>query len=68
MDHVQWTGDVRDYLCVAWTSFALTSQKRSFVDQQTAFNSNLAYVTTDNKVVMRGDNTTWLPSGVNRSR
>ncbi|KAJ8584331.1 glycoside hydrolase family 16 protein [Rhizopogon salebrosus TDB-379] len=39
----------------------------TFVDQQTAFNSNLAYVTTDNKVVMRGDNTTWLPSGVNRS-
>ncbi|KAG0708884.1 glycoside hydrolase family 16 protein [Suillus ampliporus] len=39
----------------------------NFVDQQTAFNSSLAYVTTDNKVIMQGDNTTWLSSGVNRS-
>lgn len=40
----------------------------SFVDQQTAFTDGLAYVTSDNKVVMKGDNTTWLPVGVNRSR
>ncbi|KAH7930995.1 glycoside hydrolase family 16 protein [Leucogyrophana mollusca] len=39
----------------------------TFVDQQTAFNQGLAYVTSDNKVIMQGDNTTWLPSGVNRS-
>ncbi|KAF9241361.1 glycoside hydrolase family 16 protein [Melanogaster broomeanus] len=39
----------------------------NFVDQQTAFSSGLAYVTSDNKVIMKGDNTTWLAQGVNRS-
>lgn len=38
----------------------------TFVDQQTAFNSGLAYVTSQNKVIMQGDNTTWLSSGTNR--
>lgn len=40
----------------------------SFVDEQTAFADGLAYVTSDNKVIMKGDNTTWLAEGVNRSR
>lgn len=31
-------------------------------------NDNLAYVTSDNKVIMRGDNTTQLAYGVNRNR
>ncbi|KAG2149980.1 glycoside hydrolase family 16 protein [Suillus cothurnatus] len=39
----------------------------TFVNQQTAFNDGLAYVTSDNKVIMRGDNTTELAYGVNRS-
>lgn len=39
----------------------------TFVDQQTAMNDNLAYVTSDNKVIMRGDNTTQLAYGVNRN-
>ncbi|KAH7915778.1 glycoside hydrolase family 16 protein [Hygrophoropsis aurantiaca] len=39
----------------------------NFLDQQSAFNQSLAYVNSDNKVIMQGDNTTWLPSGVNRS-
>jgi len=39
----------------------------TFVDQQTAFSSGLAYVTSDNQVIMKGDNTTWLSAGVNRS-
>ncbi|KAL4069598.1 glycoside hydrolase family 16 protein [Scleroderma yunnanense] len=39
----------------------------TFVDKQTAFNSGLAYVTPENKVIMQGDNTTWLPSGTNRN-
>ncbi|KAG1750014.1 glycoside hydrolase family 16 protein [Suillus paluster] len=39
----------------------------TFVDQQTAFNSGLAYVNADNKVIMKGDNTTWLSAGANRS-
>ena len=39
-----------------------------FVNQTTAFADGLAYVTSDNKVIMKGDNTTWLPEGVNRSR
>lgn len=40
----------------------------SFVDQETAFADGLAYVTSNNKVIMKGDNTTWLAEGVNRSR
>ncbi|KAG8219837.1 hypothetical protein J3R82DRAFT_815 [Butyriboletus roseoflavus] len=40
----------------------------SFVDEQTAFADGLAYVTSDNKVIMKGDNTTLLSEGVNRSR
>ncbi|KAG2154871.1 glycoside hydrolase family 16 protein [Suillus clintonianus] len=39
----------------------------TFVDRQTAFNSGLANVTADNKVIMQGDNTTQLAYGVNRS-
>ncbi|KAG1825960.1 glycoside hydrolase family 16 protein [Suillus subaureus] len=39
----------------------------NFVDQQTAFNDGLAYVTSSNQVIMRGDNTTQLAYGVNRS-
>lgn len=39
-----------------------------FVDQPTAFANRLAYVTDDDKVVMKGDNTTWLASGVPRNR
>lgn len=40
----------------------------SFVDEQTAFADGLAYVASDNTVIMKGDNTTWLSEGVNRSR
>ncbi|KAF8140231.1 glycoside hydrolase family 16 protein [Boletus edulis] len=39
----------------------------NFVDQQKAFADGLAYVTSDNKVIMRGDNTTLLAKGVNRN-
>ncbi|KIJ68402.1 glycoside hydrolase family 16 protein [Hydnomerulius pinastri MD-312] len=39
----------------------------SFVDKETAFSSGLAYVTSANKVIMKGDSTTTLPMGVNRS-
>ncbi|KAG9314386.1 hypothetical protein JVU11DRAFT_5183 [Chiua virens] len=39
----------------------------NFVNQSTAFAGGLAYVTSDNKVIMKGDNTTWLAEGVNRS-
>ncbi|KAG6381199.1 ribosomal L15-domain-containing protein [Boletus reticuloceps] len=39
----------------------------NFVDQQKAFADGLAYVTSDNKVIMRGDNTTLLAEGVNRN-
>ncbi|EGO01749.1 glycoside hydrolase family 16 protein [Serpula lacrymans var. lacrymans S7.3] len=37
-----------------------------FVDQQTAYSSGLAYVTSNNKVIMKGDNTTTLAMGANR--
>ncbi|KAG1801599.1 glycoside hydrolase family 16 protein [Suillus plorans] len=39
----------------------------TFVDQQAAFNDGLASITSDNKVIMRGDNTTKLAYGVNRN-
>ncbi|KIM86174.1 glycoside hydrolase family 16 protein [Piloderma croceum F 1598] len=49
-----------------WSFFNLADPTHGtveFVDRQTAFNSGLAYVTDDNIVVMKGDNTTWLPEG-----
>ncbi|TDL28462.1 glycoside hydrolase family 16 protein [Rickenella mellea] len=39
----------------------------TFLDRPTALAQNLAYVTPDGKVIMQGDNSTWLPPGVNRS-
>lgn len=38
----------------------------NFTDAQTAFANGLAYVTDDNVVIMKGDNTTWLPAGAVR--
>ncbi|KAH0838326.1 ribosomal L15-domain-containing protein [Lanmaoa asiatica] len=60
---LQRTGDVSPSI------HELISNKVSprFVNQQTAFADGLAYVTSDNKVIMKGDNTTWLAEGVNRS-
>jgi hypothetical protein len=40
----------------------------SFTDAQTAFSTGLAYVTSDNIVVMKGDNTTLLAPGEVRPR
>ncbi|ELU41912.1 hypothetical protein AG1IA_04064 [Rhizoctonia solani AG-1 IA] len=39
-----------------------------YVDRDTAFNESLAYVTSDDKIVMKVDNTTWLTQGQNRKR
>ncbi|KAI6031810.1 concanavalin A-like lectin/glucanase domain-containing protein [Pisolithus microcarpus] len=47
--------------------FYTGSDPTKFVDEQTAFSSGLVYVTSDNQVIMHGDNTTWLPLGTNRS-
>jgi hypothetical protein len=40
----------------------------SYVDQETAFSTGLAYVTDNNEVIMKGDDTTWLAAGVYRNR
>jgi len=39
----------------------------NFTNAQTAFSTGLAYVTDDNTVVMKGDNTSWLAAGQVRS-
>ncbi|KAF9229309.1 glycoside hydrolase family 16 protein [Gyrodon lividus] len=52
---------------VFYTGTDPTNGMVTFVDQQTAFSNGLAYVTSSDKVIMKGDNTTWLPAGVNRS-
>ncbi|KAJ6509561.1 glycoside hydrolase family 16 protein [Mycena vitilis] len=39
----------------------------NYVNQTYAFENGLAYVNDDGTVVMKGDNTTWLPEGTNRS-
>ncbi|KAG1833831.1 glycoside hydrolase family 16 protein [Suillus variegatus] len=49
-------------------NFYTGADPTNFVDQQTAFNDGLASITSDNKVIMRGDNTTQLAYGVNRNR
>ncbi|KAF5374757.1 hypothetical protein D9758_000273 [Tetrapyrgos nigripes] len=38
-----------------------------YVDSDTAFGQGLAYVQDDGIVVMKGDDTNWLPDGTNRS-
>ncbi|VDB99648.1 unnamed protein product [Peniophora sp. CBMAI 1063] len=38
----------------------------TYVDNTTAFNSSLAYVSDRNTVIMKGDNTTWLAEGAYR--
>jgi len=40
----------------------------NFTNQRTAFDAGLAYVTDNNIVVMKGDNTTWLAAGQLRPR
>ncbi|KAG6335282.1 hypothetical protein ID866_3811 [Astraeus odoratus] len=61
----QWHGDVSSTGCARVTLYQCMPR---FVDKDTAFSSGLAYVTSDNKVIMQGDNTTTLPYGTNRSR
>jgi len=39
----------------------------NYTDRDTAYSENLVYVTPDNKVIMKGDNDTWLPSGEYRN-
>lgn len=55
-------------LSIHESRFHIKKAPPSFVNAQTAFSDGLAYVTSDNKVIMKGDNTTWLAEGVNRSR
>lgn len=43
-----------------------TNGQVQYVDRNTAYSENLAYVTSDDKVVMKVDNTTWLTQGQNR--
>ncbi|KAJ6519845.1 glycoside hydrolase family 16 protein [Mycena sanguinolenta] len=47
--------------------FYTDSDPTHYVNQTYAFDNKLAYVTDDGTVVMKGDNTTWLPEGQNRS-
>ncbi|KAI0365230.1 glycoside hydrolase family 16 protein [Pilatotrama ljubarskyi] len=39
----------------------------NYTDRDTAFASNLTFVTDDGKVIMKGDDSTWLASGVYRN-
>ncbi|EIN13721.1 glycoside hydrolase family 16 protein [Punctularia strigosozonata HHB-11173 SS5] len=39
----------------------------NYVNQTTAFASNLSYISENNQVIMKGDDTTWLPAGTNRN-
>ncbi|KAJ6575141.1 glycoside hydrolase family 16 protein [Mycena capillaripes] len=50
-----------------YTDFDPTHGTVTYVDQTYAFQNGLAYVEDDGIVVMKGDNTTWLPEGQNRS-
>lgn len=42
--------------------------RSSYTDRDTAFGHNLVYVTDDDLVIMKGDNTTTLSDGQNRNR
>ncbi|KAB5592190.1 hypothetical protein CTheo_4341 [Ceratobasidium theobromae] len=61
---VQWTmeKDGFDF----YTDKDPTNGQVQYVDRDTAFSEKLAYVTGDDKVIMKVDNTTWLSQGQNR--
>lgn len=45
-----------------------TLRSPSYTDQNTALTKNLTFITEDGKVIMKGDDTTWLDAGVYRNR
>jgi hypothetical protein len=40
----------------------------SYVTEDQAWQLGLVYITSDNKVIMKGDNTSWLAAGQYRNR
>ncbi|KAJ7487626.1 glycoside hydrolase family 16 protein [Mycena galericulata] len=48
-------------------TFYNQSDPTHYVNDTYAFDNGLAYVNDDGTVVMKGDNTTWLPEGQNRT-
>jgi hypothetical protein len=44
------------------------NQSSSYINQSVAFQNQLAYVTADGKVIMKGDDFTTLPLGTYRDR
>jgi hypothetical protein len=55
-------------MCLSRGRDEILSVLDSYVNDTYAFQNGLAYVNDDGTVVMKGDNTTWLPEGQNRSR
>lgn len=57
-------------LCQHWSQhhYNVNSRYHSYTDRHTALANNLTFITDDGKVVMKGDDTTWLASGVYRNR
>ena len=58
---------------VKYANYAIASHKYSdtlfsYTTKDFAFSNGLAYVQDDGIVIMKGDNTTQLASGVNRNR
>ena len=64
----QWHGQVSFSLTRRPHTSHLRSPACSYTDRATALANNLVYVTEDGKVIMKGDNTTSLASGVYRNR
>lgn len=69
--HVQWHGQVS--VCVAThANYSPTttcdSCHFSYTDRVTAVAKNLSFVMDDDKVIMKGDDYSWLDAGVDRNR
>jgi len=62
---VEWSSESRQ--CLPWILHNRT-RSTSYVDRNTSIRSRLIYTRDDGKVIMKGDNSTWLERGVHRPR
>jgi len=64
----QWNRQVCDYSPFTPLAPGDPSSSYSYVDNTTAFAHNLSYISSDGKVIMKGDDTNTLQAGQNRER
>ena len=67
--YMKWHGQVSVcMLCTRTWAQQISLLLTSYTDRDTAFAKNLSFVTGDDKVIMKGDDYSWLDAGVYRNR